>query len=56
MYSKIRHTPKDKHDAFDNVVLAYDTKFCYEEYSINTIKKREEVVNMFQADIRNEFE
>ena len=25
----------------------------HEEYSIYTIKKREDVVNMFQADIRN---
>jgi hypothetical protein len=56
MYSKVRLSPKGKHDAFDNVVLVYNTKSCYEEHSINTIKKREEVVNMFQADIRTQFE
>ena len=53
MYSKVWLSPKGKHDAFDNVVLVYNTKSCYEEYSINTNKKREEVVNMFQANIRN---
>jgi len=55
MYSKVRLSPKGKHDAFDNVVLVYNTKSCYEEYSIYTIKKREDVVNMFQADIRTQF-
>jgi hypothetical protein len=28
----------------------------YEEYSMNTIKKREEVINIYQAEIRNELE
>ncbi len=53
MCSKVRQSPKSKHDAFDKVVLNYDTKYCYEEYSIITIKKREEVMKMFQAEIRN---